>query len=248
MSHPRWSIATALFCGLVVAATGQEPGHDTPPAKPAAETKNGTPPRPLHAPQPELPPLGAWQHVRTGNEAIVAARAAQQPVPALRDRPAGAGRYVCAVFVCADADVDIAALLGLARRDVLLFSAPGPFVQAEAIALLERAVSEERLSLVLVIGHTGCRTLAPRSDSPARRDALTDRVEVVAGEAARTRTTLSQCLARMQCEQLVGASDLLQQHVDDDTLRVLPAELDLRSGALRWLHHRSDELPMRPIR
>jgi carbonic anhydrase len=240
-------MATMLCC-LVVTARAQHGAHDQPAAKAAAEVKNGAPVRPTHAPQPELPPLVAWQHVLAGNEDAVASRAAREPAPALRDRPAGAGRYVCAAIVCADADVDVPALLGLARRDVLLLSAPGPFVQPEAIALLEQAVVEERLSLVLVIGHAECRALATRAGVSAGQDALAERIEVVRQQAARTQTTLAQCLVRMQSQQLLAASDLLRERATAGSLRVLPAGLDVKTRALSWLQPRSDEYTLPPIR
>jgi carbonic anhydrase len=247
--HHRRSIAAVLFALLVAAAApAQHDAHDAPPARPAAETKNGAPMRPTHAPQPELPPLLAWRHVRTGNEALVAARAARRPAPAPAERPAGAGRYVCAAIVCADADVDVPALLGLARRDVLLLSAPGPFVPPEAVALLEQAVADERLSLIVVLGHADCRTLATRRGVSPGQDAVADRLDAVRRDAERTQATLVQSLVRLQCQQLLAASDLLRQHARGDTLRVLPAELDARSGALTWHHARIDEFSLRPIR
>jgi len=233
---------------LLAHLPAQDAGPDQTPAQPAAEVKHGAPMRPTHAPQPELAPLVAWRHVRAGNEAAVAARAARQPAPAPKDRPAGAGRYVCAAIVCADADVDVPALLGLARRDVLLLSAPGPFVPAEAVALLEQAVAEERLSLVLVIGHAECRALATRAGVSLAQDALAERIATVRREATRTHTTLAQCLVRMQCQQVLAASDLLRERSTAGSLRLVPAELDGTTRALAWLHARSDEYTLPPIR
>jgi carbonic anhydrase len=245
----RQSVATLLLGGLATTlAPAQDADHHEPPAKPAAETKNGAPARPTHAPQLELPPLVAWHHVRAGNEALVAAQRQRGAQPEPQARPAGAGRYVCAAIVCADADVDVPWLLGLRRRDVLLLTAPGPFVQPEAIARLEQAVADERLSLVLVIGHDHCRTLKVRSGVTSAQDALAQRVDVARREAERTRASLVQALVRQQCQQIVAASDLLRDHVTTDTLRVLPAELDTETGALTWLHARIDEYALRPIR
>lgn len=239
----------ALTLVLVSAIQGQGHGEvPAPAAKPAVETKHDAPRRPTHAPKPELPPPLAWQHVRAGNDAAVAALAAEQPLPAPATRPAGAGRYVCAAIVCADARVDVPALLGLAPRDVLLLSAPGPFVQAEAIALLEQAVAEERLSLVVVIGHADCRTLATQQGTSERQDALAARLAVVRREAARTGASLPQCLTRLQCQQMLAASDLLREQATNGSLRVLPAEVDARTGRVAWLHAPIDEYALPPIR
>jgi hypothetical protein len=91
--------ALGLLAGIVLAAGGaaQQHGNGKPVAAPAPPQQ---PPAPAtHAPLPELPPLAALAHCQTGNAAHVRARASGKPVPAPADRPAGAGKYVCAVLV-----------------------------------------------------------------------------------------------------------------------------------------------------
>ncbi|HEU4418902.1 MAG TPA: hypothetical protein VFT55_08175 [Planctomycetota bacterium] len=237
-----------LALGLASLPAQQQPSNgpskSADPKRPAAA--------PTHAPLPVLRPLDAWLHIRAGNAAWLSAREAGRPAPA-PERPGGAGRYVCAVFTCADADVDIPAVLGLDRRDVLLISTPGPFVSPEAISLLERLVREERLSLVLVLAHTTCRTLTPartdvRAGAEPRQDALAQRLESLRAEARRSETTLGRALVLSQRAHLIANSDELRARVTADQLRVVPGEVDANTGAFVWHHHRADELPLLPVK
>lgn len=200
-----------------------------------------------HAAPAILTPLLAWQHVKDANAAIAKARTAGTPPPPLPPRPAGAGRYVCAVLLCADADVDAAALLGLRRADVLLVSSPGPFASPEAIALLERTAAAEHLPLVLVLGHSDCRTLAPR-DAKAPPDALSRRTDALRAEAERRGQPLDRALVQVQREHLLAASEPLRERVARDGMRILPGTLDARSHAITWHHQRVDAMPLAPVK
>jgi carbonic anhydrase len=203
---------------------------------------------PTHAPRTSLSPALAREHVAAGNAAFAEARSKGATPPPPAPRPAGTGRWVCAVIVCADVDLDVPAALGLARSDVLLISTPGPFVDPETVALVEQAVAEERLSLVLVLSHEHCRTLAIARGNTPQQDAVAARIASLQAEAARTRAPLVRTLVRSQREQLLVASDALKEHVGKDTLRILPGELDARTGAIRWHHDRADALPMPPVK
>ena len=239
--------AAALATGLL----GQEPrgqGHGAPP--PPAPVLATTPAKApakapaTHAPLPQLPPLAAWRHLQQGNAAYAQALAAGKSAPAPADRPAGAGKHVCAVVVCADAPVDAAALLGLARADALVVAVPGPFVAAETVALLERAVVDHRLSLVVVLGHTDCESLAERREA----DALRRRRDAVHAEAQRRGEPLAPTAVRMQRDLLVASSELLRQRCEADQLRVLPATFDARTGAVQYCQRAADALPVSPVK
>ena len=248
--------AILALAALLAAAGGALVAQEHPPAghapprphlESAAEHKRGARTAPTHAPQPELPPMVAWLHLEQGNRAAQQAIAAQQPLPKPTDRPAGAGRYVCAVLVCADADLDLGPLLGLQRRDVLVIAVPGPFADPASQALLERTFAAERFPLLLVLGHTHCRTLAPNPAGGAP-DAIEQRLERARAEAKHRQWSLTRALLLLQREQLLAASDPLRAAVASDRLRVLPAELDDRTGALTWHHQPIDALPLAPVK
>jgi carbonic anhydrase len=246
--RPPRAVLAAWLVGLAAATPAQAPAGHQPPAAPAGETHRGAAGSPTHASQLTLPPWAAYQHVRAGNQAYASARAAQAAPPAPAARPTGAGRYVCAAVVCADADLDVAALLGLRRQDVLVLAAPGPLVAPETAALLEQAVAEERLPLIVVIGHADCRTLATRPGVTPGQDALARRIAAIRHEAERTATPLPRSLVQAQCQRLLAASDVLRAHHARDALRLLPAVVDDRTGALTWHHPRSEEFALRPVR
>lgn len=241
-----WLLLTVL--GRPALAQHAEPSPQ--PATPVSTGASGdhrVPAAPTHAPQPVVPPLLLFEHVQNANTAVARAIADRQPLQPPGARPAGAGRYLCAVVVCADADVDMPTLLGMHRHDVLLISTPGPFVLPEAVALLERAVREDRLGLILLVGHDGCRTLQPLPPGqPA--DALSRRSAAVVAEAERRRLPLTKAFLQMQREHLVAASDLLRRRLADDTLRIMPTAIDPRTGRCTWLHQAIDAMPLAPVR
>ena len=161
-------------------------------------------------------------------------------------RPPGAGRYVCAVVTCADVDVDFAALFGLQRRDVLVLRLPGAYVTAEATALLERTIAQHRLSLVLVLGHTGCDALRP--SGAERPDALDRRLTTLRHHAGATRLSLPEALVHRQRELLLAASEPLQRRLAEDDLRIVPGLVDEAASRVRWCHRRAHALPLAPVK
>ena len=209
---------------------------------------NGAAQRATHAPLPHLHPLDALRHLQRGNAALLAARRAREAAPEPAPRPSGAGRYVCAVLVCADADADVPALLGLRRQDVLVLAAPGPFVSPETAALLDRVVAEERLSLIVVLGHEPCRSLAPTVRAGEPPDALQRRAALVHAAALRSGRSPATALVRAQCEQLRLALDRSRAALARDRLRIVPAVLDVREQAVQFVHRPADELPIAPVR
>jgi len=232
-----WSLGLWL-AGAVLVAQGKPDG---------ADTKRGAPAAPTHNPRPHLPPTAAMAHLQQGHAAWLARRRLGQPEPATPERPAGAGRYVCAVLHCAELELDLPAALGLARRDVLLLSLPGPFVTPEVAAMLQRLQRDERLSLILVISHDNCQALQPQAEvSP--KDALARRADHVRQEATRRQQTLAATMADLQRQLLLAASADLRAAVAADTLRIVVAEIAPRSEELQWRLPASHSLPMPPVR
>ncbi len=126
----------------------------------------------LHRPKLWLAPEIAFDHLRKGAFLVQRARMRETkearigsphprkfdaPTPARR--PTGAGKYLAAVVSCADADLDVPATLLQRRRDLLLFSSPGPRFGRDEVGLLEHSVREHGLSLCVVLVHEGCETL-----------------------------------------------------------------------------------------
>lgn len=260
------SVGSANVSAQEPEASSSKPAHER-----TATDQNGTGTGPTHAPQPDLRPLFAWNFVMKGNAAFVAARreharlhsnkriepivtkshhevdkghhghAATRPA-----RPAGAGKYVACVITCADVETRIAPMLGLADEDVLVLRLAGPFVNAEAIALIERTIEKHRLCLVLVLSHERCDSLRPHPKGP--EDALDRRVAALRGHARLARQTLAQSLCQKQRELMLASSRTLNQRTQKDQLRIVPGVIDERTGAIAWHHRRAQGLPLAPVK
>lgn len=264
--------------GMHAAAQAHE-APTKPSHKPAhvrtAEDHNGAGTRATHVPQPRLTALFAWDFVMKGNARFVAARRERARLQSNKlarpvvtkshheshagehahattkpGRPAGAGKYVCCVVTCADGQEEIAPLLGLARKDVLELRVAGPFVTAEAVALIERTIEKHRLNLVLVLGHDHCAALAPRGKRGAKlpEDALERRLAPIRTEARSTRQTLQQALAKRQRTMMLATSRLMRDRIKTDQLRIIPGVIDEQTGAIEWLQRRIQELPVSPVK
>jgi hypothetical protein len=123
---------------------------------------------------------------------------------------------------------------------------PGPLANAETAALLERAVADERLSLVLVLGHPQCPAAAARPTGA--NDALARRFATLRQHAERQQQPLPKAVATLQTELLLATSDTLRMASQNDTLRVLPAELDAKTGRITWHHQRAAVMPLAPVK
>jgi len=231
--------AVAFAAVLGVLAAAQQPQR---PAKSAAT--------PVHQPHANLPPAAALEHLRAGNASVCAARAGGTSPAPTRPRPSGAGRYVVAVVTCADAPVDPATVLGLRAVDVLQFRTAGAHVDAATVALLEQAVAQERLSLIVVLTHADCRSLQPAAGTPVSpaQAVLQERAVAAATEADRRRLPLAKAQALRQCEALVAASEPLQRAVAGEHLLVVPAEVGITTLAVTWHQQNADRLPLAPVK
>lgn len=225
-----------------------------------AGDRNGAAKAATHAPKVRLEPLVAWEFVRRSNAAHVAERRAKQadrsadakppkpPKPtereALPDRPAGAGRYVCAVLACADLDAALAPAMGLGREDVLVLRAPGPFVSPDDVAMLERAVTKHHVPLILFVGHERCDTIRV---APAAPDALTRRVRALR-QRSRRGQPLHLALLEQQRALLLASSSVLRDASKRDALRILPTLFEPASGALTSTAARAWTMPIRPVK
>lgn len=242
---PRLRIA---FAALVLAASAVAQSPAPHAEAPAATAPAKGPMPPVHQPHPELPPLLALEHLRRGN-LLYRQALARHELPALPPpRPAGAGRHVAAVIVCADADVDAPYLFSLLPRDTLVLSSPGPSCGAEEVALLERAVANERLSLIVLLTHAGCSSLAAGPAATAAQQALARRT-AAARELAKARDLpLEQAAALCECEALLGASEALRRQVERGKLLLAPATVAPKTGTVDWLLTRAEQMPLPPAK
>ncbi|MEQ1631656.1 MAG: carbonic anhydrase [Planctomycetota bacterium] len=209
----------------------------------------------LHRAEPEWPAAAALEHVREGNARSVEAKKASAAPPEPMPRPGGAGRFLVAVISCADAAVDVAALLSLKPEDVLLIQNAGAVADADAAELVLWAAREHRVSLCVVLTHSGC---------PSLNDAPSDRRAEPASPRAAERGAKSRELARRRNLALSHAHALLQKEQLDAAVgtrspndadkparppvRIVPATVDVRTGEITWHLSRAEQMPIAPVR
>lgn len=270
----------ALLCGAAAAQDGPHgKGHGTPPqphgasGTEAAGHGHAAPPRtgkgetaaPIHRPQLRLSGDDAFAFVQARHEQRMREEHGEEGKRERSQRPAGAGRYVCAVVACADAGIDVRTALGLDAADVLLIQNAGANADSDTAELVARAREQHGLSLVLVLSHDACESLGEGATKPRRSDADADpqtaRVEQRAASAralaARLRVSLAHAHALRQRERLEAA--LLDQptaHANCEAageppmapLRVVAATVDTATQRVTWRTQRQDSLPIAPVR
>jgi hypothetical protein len=155
-------------------------------------------------------------------------------------RPTGAGRWVIAVVVDPEADVDPHAVLGVERGDVLVLAAPGLCVRPEELALLEHAQREAKVALCLVMARQTATSPAQQADSPAAL-ALRRRLALAEREASRTKQSGNQAQAQLQAEAIVNASEPLRFAAKQGLFRTAVALLPERGATptllAPWFDH-----------
>jgi carbonic anhydrase len=233
--------------------SGQDPaahdpsGQPAPTAAPAtAAGKDGL--LPIHRPNLFLPPRAALAHLRAGNAAYVLAARDGKSAPRPAPRPSGAGRYVAAVVVCADATLDVPFLFGLAPEEVLLLSTPAANLTVEDTAVLERAAAQERLSLCVVLTHADCPSLAGGQAQTKAQEVLERSTARARELAARRGIPVAKAQALEQCEDLLAASAPLRALAKAGRFQVVPATVEPRTGAIHWHTTQAEELPLPPVK
>lgn len=230
------------------AASGAQPGVSTSAPGPgaSADAKRGASAAPSHRPQPRLRPLAALQHLQAA-AAQAAAATRHRPAPratAAAERPAGAGRYVAAVVVCADADLDLGATFGVPRADLLVLQTAGGLLDRDDIALLEHFAASERLSLIVLLGHADCTARQVHGKTRAQAG-LAARLRALADGVPGEVAPIAQL--QRQRDALLGASETLSGLAQDDQLRVVVAQL-AADGAIGWHPKAASTLPLAPVK
>ena len=268
---PVLGLAMALPSNLASQHPSQAPGtnHPTPqgvpdahapattarpeaaaaqPQAPQGAGKPTTRTSPVYQTHLQLPPVAALDHLRTSLARTQEAKAKGTAAPTPLPRPSGAGRYIAAVLVCADADLDVPTLFGVLPKDLLVFRVPGAFASAEITALLEQAVANEKLSLCVVLKHTQCRSLEPDQGNSTAGAALARRGEPARSVAQTRHLALPMAQAFVEREHLLSLSETLRAASAKDQLRIVAATADTKSQAITWHTTRVDELPIAPVK
>jgi carbonic anhydrase len=146
-------------------------------------------------------------------------------------------RPFAAVLSCSDSRVDPGWLFDCAAGELYQVRSAGNTAFDQAIGSLDYAVGGLGVSLVLVLGHSGCGAVqAAISDAPLT-PLLEDLVQPIRAQL-RSGDDLTQAVernARNVAAQLTAGSALLQDAVAAGRLRVRSAYCDIGSGVVTLL-------------
>ncbi len=101
---------------------------------------------------------------------------------------------------------------------------------------IERAASENRLSLCIVLTHADCT---------AHSSAATTSATAI---AQRRRVAIERAHALLTQEQLLAASDPLRARTEARSFAVVAATIDARTARVQWLVPRAETMPIAPVR
>jgi carbonic anhydrase len=151
---------------------------------------------------------------------------------------AEAQRPWAAILGCADSRVPLEILFDAGFGDLFVVRVAGNVAASEQIGSLEYAVSVLGTPLVMVLGHSGCGAVtAALSESPApgRIPALLRHIEASIPVGCKDIEQAIELNVRHQLRQLGDQSALLREQVEQGSLALLGAVVDLSTGQVRLL-------------
>ncbi|MCB9869430.1 MAG: hypothetical protein H6836_02960 [Planctomycetes bacterium] len=229
------AFAIAVFASASASAQhGAAQGTATATAHPAAgsgDTPTGSE-IPLLRPLTRWSPWHAMRYLRDGNAAV--AKAGRPLAP--RPRPHGPGRKLAAVALATSSSVSAGELLGVAHRDLLVLSSPGPLLRMAEVAAIERGVEQEQIQLLVILVDKDDPHLArdprPRTD-PART--LQRDLEPAFALAQRDGVSLHVAHGVAQADRVFAQSRLLAARRLEDRFRIAVGIVDAKRLTIDWV-------------
>jgi carbonic anhydrase len=198
-----------------------------------------------------IPAREALQRLRDGNRRFVAevrGRAASRE----RRQELAAGQEPFAIILgCSDSRVPAEIVFDQGLGDLFVIRVAGNIVAPSQVGSVEFAAARFETRLVVVLGHTSCGAIQATVDELGRRseeqsrnlrsivDRIRPSVEPLLGTSlARDRDALIheavRANIRMSANQLRHGSEVLEQLIDTDGLRVVGAEYSLETGVVEF--------------
>lgn len=234
---------------LVAARCQQATGVvDWLPARPLPQEPEAAATAVRQAP-PNAPPQVALRALQAGHRRFLGDGQPTADVGlARREQVAHGSQPFAVVLACSDARVVPERLFDAGLGELCVVRLPGNVVTPGALAAAEQAVVEHGASLFVVLGHTGCTTIAAAAAggalaadvSPSRRDVLR-RLEpaVAAARAGADGRNVVDLAARAQALRSLAEaraqSPTLRAAEHDGKLLLLGAVYELASGDVTWL-------------
>ena len=222
---------------------------------------------PVHQPRPKppkaraqtvrgLPPHVAMRMLQTGYRRFIAG--VTPPAEATTERRkqlVDGARPLAAIVTCTDSRVVPEHIFSVGLGELEVIRIAGNVWTDDVQASLEYAVEHRGVSLIVVLGHDGCNTIAAglHTDSHRVSESMRQLLARIEPAVSAARAELgdhaehSQLLARGAewnalrfIRQLRTQSPLLSDHERQGLIGVLGAVYALDSGDIRWLSERSD--------
>jgi len=200
-----------------------------------------------------IPARDALQRLRDGNRRFVAeVRGHQSAVSRARREELAAGQEPFAIILgCSDSRVPAEIVFDQGLGDLFVIRVAGNIVAPSQVGSVEFAAAQFDTRLVVVLGHTSCGAIEATVDELGRRSEEQSRnlrsivnrirpsVEPLLGTSlAHDRDALIhqavRANIRMSTHQLRHGSELLEQLIQTDWLRVVGAEYSLDSGVVEF--------------
>ena len=200
-----------------------------------------------------IPARDALQRLRDGNRRFVAeVRGHQSAVSRARREELAAGQEPFAIILgCSDSRVSAEIVFDQGLGDLFVIRVAGNIVAPSQVGSVEFAAAQFDTRLVVVLGHTSCGAIEATVDELGRRSEEQSRnlrsivnrirpsVEPLLGTSlAHDRDALIhqavRANIRMSTHQLRHGSELLEQLIQTDWLRVVGAEYSLDSGVVEF--------------
>jgi carbonic anhydrase len=200
-----------------------------------------------------IPARDALQRLREGNRRFVAeVRGRQSAISRARREELAAGQEPFAIILgCSDSRVPAEIVFDQGLGDLFVIRVAGNIVAPSQVGSVEFAAAQFDTRLVVVLGHTSCGAIQATVDELGRRseeqsrnlrsivDRIRPSVEPLLGTAlAQDRDALIhqavRANIRMSAHQLRHGSELLEQLIQTDGLRVVGAEYSLDTGVVEF--------------
>ena len=199
-----------------------------------------------------IPAHDALQRLRDGNRRFVA-EVRGRAVSRARRQELAAGQEPFAIILgCSDSRVPAEIVFDQGLGDLFVIRVAGNIVAPSQIESVEFAAERFETRLVVVLGHTSCGAIQATVDELSRRseeqsrnlrsivDRIRPSVEPLLGTSlAHDRDELMhqavRANIRMSANQLRHGSNVLEQLIDADGLRVVGAEYSLDTGVVEFL-------------
>lgn len=195
----------------------------------------------------------ALQRLKDGNRRFVAELGGYGETSGQRRRDLAAGQEPFAIILgCSDSRVPAEIVFDQGLGDLFVIRVAGNIVAPSQIGSVEFSAEQHGARLVVVLGHTQCGAILATIDQLGRTSkdqsrnlrSIVDRVRpsveaLMESEMANNPTELVRRAVRnnirMSVNQLRHGSELLEQLVEHDGLRIVGAEYSLESGVVEFL-------------